>query len=96
MVAPPSNVTRPKLTQSILSTLRPLPLSQTICAIVARITTTVASSTGASAGPTTPPATMKPSHSVPKAAAHSRSPSAYLNMPKKRAIGKKSNKIFMA
>ena len=64
--------------------------------MVATMTTTVANNTGASAGPTMPPATMKPSQSVAVPAAQSRLPSAYLNMPKNKAIGKKSNNIFMA
>ena len=80
----------------MVSTLRPRALIQTICASVATITTTVASSTGASAGPTEPPDTIKPSHSVAVLAAQSLWPSAYLNMPKNSAIGKKSKRIFIA
>ena len=78
----------------MVSTLRPRALSHKICASVATITTTVASSTGASAGPTTPPETMKPSQSVARLAAQSLWPSAYLNMPKNSAIGKKVEQNF--
>ena len=62
----------------MVSTLRPRSFSQATCASVAMITTTVASSTGASFAPTTPPDTRKPSWPVAKAAAHSLCPSAYL------------------
>ena len=80
MVAPPSTTTSARLTHSMVSTLRPRSLSQATCASVATITTTVASSTGASFAPTTPPETRKPRWLVAKAAAQSLWPSAYLKV----------------
>ena len=59
------------------------------------MTTMVASSTGASSGPTTPPATMPPMCWVAKAAAQALLASAYLKVPKNRMIGRKSSSSFM-
>src|SRR5258706_5276798 len=59
------------------------------------ITTTVASSAGASSVPTKPPDTMKPKLSVAKRAAQSTWFSAYLAVPKKRMIGRKSSRNFI-
>ena len=71
MVAPPRTVIRPKVTQSIMSTLRRISTRMPICTSVATMTTMVASSTGASSTPTTPPDTAKPKCSVAKRAAAS-------------------------
>ena len=71
MVAPPSTTTSTRLTHSMVSTLRPRSFSHATCASVATMTTTVASSTGASSLPTTPPATRKPNWLLAKAAAQS-------------------------
>ena len=94
-VAQVRDVNMSRLTQSMVYTLLPLAVSYRFCEKVATITKNVESSTGASAGPTTPTATMKPSHSVAVAAAQSVLPSAYLNMPKKSAMGRKSKRIFI-
>ena len=64
IVAPPSTAIRPNVTQSMVSTLRRISSRMPICTIVATMTTTVASSTGASSTPTTPPETAKPRCSV--------------------------------
>jgi len=60
------------------------------------MTTTVASSTGASSGPTTPPDTRKPNWPVAKPAAHALCASAYLKAAKNSTIGRKSNSSFIA
>ncbi len=64
----------------MVSTFVPRSFRTSTCASVATITTTVASSTGASPGPTSPPETRKPKCSDAKAAAQSLSPSAYLKV----------------
>ena len=94
-VAPPSTTTSARLTHSIVSIFLPRASSKAICASVATMTTTVASSTGASLAPTTPPETMKPKCSVANAAAQSLWASAYLKVPKKNRIGRKSSSSFM-
>src|SRR5450755_2614918 len=59
------------------------------------MTTSVASRTGASVGPTTPPETRKPRRSLANRAARSAWPSATLKVPKKRMTGRKSKKNFI-
>src|SRR5262245_6464267 len=95
-VSPPSTTTSPRLIHSIRSTFCPRSLSQATWISVATITTMVASSTGASSGPTTPPATMPPRYWVANAAAHAVLASAYLKVPKNRMIGRKSSSSFMS
>src|SRR5947208_593558 len=94
-VAPPSTTTRPNVTHSITSTFLPRSSWVATCISVATITTSVASSTGASSAPTTPPETMAPKWSVVKRAASSGCASAILNVPKKRMTGRKSNRNFI-
>ena len=96
IVRPPSTTTSARLTQSMVSTFLRRSLSTSTWASVAKITTTVASNTGASPGPTAPPETRKPKCSEAKAAAASLSLPANLNAAKNRMIGRKSASSFIA
>mmetsp|Transcript_57661 Transcript_57661/g.135726 ORF Transcript_57661/g.135726 Transcript_57661/m.135726 type:complete len:414 (+) Transcript_57661:2529-3770(+) len=94
-VAAPRVTTSTRLIHSIRSIFLPRSFRMAACASVATITTRVASSTGASWAPTTPPCTRKPKCSVANAAAASACPSAPLKTVKKRISGRKSSSSFM-
>src|SRR5574343_1124795 len=91
-VRPPKTTTRPRLIQSILSTLPWRKCTQAIWATVAAMTTTVASRIGACLTSTT----AEPSSEATQAAAVSGFFSAYLKAPKKRMTGKRAKSSFMA
>src|SRR5574343_1263342 len=91
-VSPPKMTTRLRLTQSILSTLPWRKWTQMIWAMVAAMTTTVASRMGATLGSTV----ADPSRALIQPAASSGFFSEYLKLAKKRMTGKRSKSSFMA